>query len=165
MGRKKWKMRGLRNLPSSIAIDTGPLLLPITRERGWNKVRELLEMHERGEITIYVGLFNICELAYAMYRLGFDMELALKYARLVYEKLEIVKDIRYTTWMSTLRVGAYEHKYNIPWGDISSAAVALTLNIPVIVLDEDKHFDHIALVSNKLGRTLQAIHIIKDLRI
>lgn len=134
-------MRGLRNLPSSIAIDTGPLLLPITRERGWNKVRELLEMHE------------------------IDMELALKYARLVYEKLEIVKDIRYTTWMSTLRVGAYEHKYNIPWGDISSAAVALTLNIPVIVLDEDKHFDHIALVSNKLGRTLQAIHIIKDLRI
>lgn len=134
-------MRGLRNLPSSIAIDTGSLLLPITRERGWNKVRELLEMHE------------------------IDMELALKYARLVYEKLEIVKDIRYTTWMSTLRVGAYEHKYNIPWGDISSAAVALTLNIPVIVLDEDKHFDHIALVSNKLGRTLQAIHIIKDLRI
>ena len=66
-------MRGLRNLPSSIAIDTGPLLLPITRERGWNKVRELLEMHE------------------------IDMELALKYARLVYEKLEIVKDIRYTT--------------------------------------------------------------------
>jgi len=47
------------------------------------------------------------------------MELALKYARLVYEKLEIVKDIRYTTWMSRLRVGAYEHKYNIPWGDIS----------------------------------------------
>ena len=134
-------MRGLRNLPSSIAIDTGSLLLPITRERGWNKVRELLEMHE------------------------IDMELVLKYARLVYEKLEIVKDIRYTTWMSTLRVGAYEHKYNIPWGDISSAAVALTLNIPVIVLDEDKHFDHIALVSNKLGRTLQAIHIIKDLRI
>ena len=134
-------MRGLRNLPSSIAIDTGSLLLPITRERGWNKVRELLEMHE------------------------IDMELALKYARLVYEKLEIVKDIRYTTWMSTLRVGAYEHKYNIPWGDISSAAVALTPNIPVIVLDEDKHFDHIALVSNKLGRTLQAIHIIKDLRI
>lgn len=134
-------MRGLRNLPSSIAIDTGPLLLPITRERGWNKVRELLEMHE------------------------IDMELALKYARLVYEKLEIVKDIRYTTWMSTLRVGAYEHKYNIPWGDISSSAVALTLNIQVIVLDEDKHFDHIALVSNKLGRTLQAIHIIKDLRI
>jgi len=66
-------MRGLRNLPSSIAIDTGSLLLPITRERGWNKVRELLEMHE------------------------IDMELALKYARLVYEKLEIVKDIRYTT--------------------------------------------------------------------
>ena len=134
-------MRGLRNLPSSIAIDTGPLLLPITRERGWNKVRELLEMHE------------------------IDMELALKYARLVYEKLEIVKDIRYTTWMSRIRVGAYEHKYNIPWGDISSSAVALTLNIQVIVLDEDKHFDHIALVSNKLGRTLQAIHIIKDLRI
>ena len=85
-------------------------------------------------------------------------------ARLVYEKLEIVKDIRYTTWMSRIRVGAYEHKYNIPWGDISSA-VALTLNIQVIVLDEDKHFDHIAFVSNKLGRTLQAIHIIKDLRI
>ena len=158
-------MRELKSLPSSIAIDTGPLLLPITREPGWDKIRRLLVMHERGVVTLYVGLFNISELSYAMYRLGFDEETALKYSILVSERLNIIKDVQYATWMSKIRIRSYEHGYNIPWGDISSAAVALSLDIPVVALDEDKHFNYIALLGSELGRTIRIIRVVRDLKV
>ena len=154
-------MRELRSLPDNIVIDTGPLLLPLTREPGWDKVRKLLVMHERGEITLHVGLFNIAELISAMHRLGYDMEISLRYATLVSEKLNVINDIQYTMWMGKLRVGAYQRGYNIPWGDISSAAVAISLNIPVLILDEDKHFDQIMMICNKLGNTIQIIRVKK----
>ena len=90
------KLRGLRNLPDNIVIDTGPLLLPLTQEQGWDKVRKLLVMHERGEITLHVGLFNIAELISAMHRLGYDMEISLRCATLISEKLNVINNIQYT---------------------------------------------------------------------
>ncbi|RLF13967.1 MAG: hypothetical protein DRJ66_06910 [Thermoprotei archaeon] len=155
-------MRGPKNSLSDIVIDTGPLLLPLTQEPGWNKIKKLLELHEKGKLTIHIGLLNISELIYAMYRLGYDMETSLRYAILVSNRLKVIKDIRYIIWMGRLRVSVHDLKYNIPWGDISSAAAALSMNIPVIVLDEDKHFDEIALICSKLGKSIQVLRI-KDL--
>jgi len=150
------------SLPRSMAIDTGPLILPITRERGWEKIKKLLAFHERGELTLHVGLFNVVELIYVMHRLGYDVRTTMEYASLILDKLGIVRDDRYVLWMGKLRIEAYRHGYNIPWGDISSAATALTLNIPVIVLDEDKHFNRIIAICRKLGKTIRIVRI-KDL--
>ena len=130
-------MKELRNSPNNMAIDTGPLLLPLTREPGWDKIMKLLNSHENGEVVLHVGLFNIGELAYAMHRLGYDVDTSLRYAILVSEKLDVIGNLRYAIWMSRLRIGAYELRYNIPWGDISSATVAHLMEIPVIALDEE----------------------------
>jgi len=60
------RSKELKSLPSNIAIDTGSLILPITREPGWCKIRKLLHMHEEGEVMPHIGLFNISEIVYAM---------------------------------------------------------------------------------------------------
>ncbi len=152
-------MRELRSLPDNIVIDTGPLLLPLTREPGWDKVRKLLVMHERGEITLHVGLFNIAELVSAMHKLGYDMEVSLRYATLISEKMNVINDIQYTMWMGKLRIKAHQRRYNIPWGDLSSAAAAISLDLPVLILDEDKHFDQIMTICNELGNPIQIIRV------
>jgi len=152
-------MRELRSLPDNIVIDTGPLLLPLTREPGWDKVRKLLVMHERGEITLHVGLFNIAELVSAMHKLGYDMEVSLRYATLISEKMNVINDIQYTMWMGKLRIEAHQRRYNIPWGDLSSAAAAISLDLPVLILDEDKHFDQIMTICNELGNPIQIIRV------
>ena len=153
------KKKGIKNLLKSIVIDTGPLLLPLTREYGWDRIRELLIMHEKGEVSLYIGLFNVAELVYILQRLGFDTDVSQKYAKLISERLNIVNTTRYVMWMGKLRVEAYKHGYNIPWGNISSAAAAATLNIPVLVLDEDKHFDRVIVLCKELGRTVEIIHV------
>ena len=150
-------MRGLGSLPSNIAIDTGPLLLPVTREPGWDKIKELFAMHERGDLTLCLGLFNIIELIFAMHKLGYHMETSLRYSALIYEKFNVIRSLQYAVWMGKLRAKAYELNYAIPWGDISSAAVAIHMNIPVIVLDEDKHFNQVLTICDKLNLSL--IHI------
>jgi predicted nucleic acid-binding protein len=155
-------MREPWSLPGSIVIDTGPLLLPLTRELGWDRVRKLLAMHEKGEIHLYIGMFNLAEIVYAAYRLGYSLETSMRYASLVSEKLGIINDARYAMLMGRLRLEAHRHNYNIPWGDISSAAAALSLGTPVLVLDEDTNFTKIAAISNKLGYTIEVIRV-KDL--
>jgi len=155
-------VKELKSLPSNIAIDTGPLLLPVTREPGWDKIRKLLDMHEKGEITLHIGLFNISELISAMYGLGYDVKTSLTYATLIYRRLNIVKDLQYTILMGRLQLKARELKYSIPWGDISSAATALRMKIPVLALDEDKHFNKILMVCNKLNMSIQVVRV-KDL--
>ena len=152
-------MRELRNSPNNMAIDTGPLLLPLTREPGWDKIMKLLNLHEKGEVVLRVGLFNISELAHAMHRLGYDVDTSLRYAILVSEKLDVIGNLRYAIWMSRLRIGAYELRYKIPWGDISSATVAHLMDIPVIALDEDRHFNQIMTICNKLGKPIQVIRV------
>lgn len=156
------RMRETWSLPDSIVIDTGPLLLPLTREQGWDRVRELLAMHEKGEIHLYIGVFNLAEMVYAVHRLGYSVETSMRYASLVSEKLGIVSGVQYVMWMGRLRLEARKHNYNIPWGDISSAAAAISLGIPVLVLNEDTHFTKIAAIGNKLGYTIQVIRV-KDL--
>ncbi len=152
-------MKELRKLSKNIAIDTGPLLLPLTREAGWESVKKILYMHERGELTLHVGLFNIGELASATYKLGFDAETALSYAKLVSEKLSVVEGTSYAMWLGMLRIESYRSKYNIPWGDISSASAALSMNIPVIVLGKDDHFKLLAKLCSNLGKTIRVIKV------
>jgi len=159
IGRRMLRLKELKSLPSNIAIDTGPLLLPITREPGWSKIRKLLRMHEEGEVLLHIGLFNISELVYAMLRLGYDMKTSLRYAALIYERLKVIKNSQYATWMGKLRAKAYELNYSIPWGDISSAAVAVYMNIPVLALDKDKHFDKLSTICRKLNKQIQIIHV------
>lgn|GEM_PF-1995175 len=149
----------LKNLPNNIVIDTWPLLLPLTREPGWDKIRTLLNIHEKGRITLHIGLFNVSELVSAMHKLGFDMKTSLGYATLVYRKLNVVKSLQYALWMGKLKLKTYEHDYTVPWGDISSAAVAVHMNIPVLVLDEDKHFDQLLTICRKLNKQIQIIHV------
>ena len=153
------KMKELMNLSNSLVIDTGPLLLPLTREHGWRKVRKLLVMHEEGKVSLYVGLFNLAELIYAMHRLGYETGTSLRYAKLISEKLHVVNNISYMMWMGKLRVEAYRHRYNIPWGDISSTAVAISLDIPVLVLNEDKHFEQLMVICKELGKEIKVIHV------
>ncbi|MCS7365822.1 MAG: hypothetical protein NDF54_10330 [archaeon GB-1867-035] len=151
----------LRNLPKNLTIDTGPLLLPLTREPGWKNVKNILATHEEGKITLNLGLFNIGELIYAAYRLGYNMETTLEYARLISDKLNIVKDQKYITWMGRLRIESYKHNYNIPWGNISSTSTAITQKTPLLILSRDKHFKQLTKICNKIKKPIKTIHIEK----
>jgi len=116
-------------------------------------------MREKGGVSLYIGLFNVAELVYILQRFGFDADVSQRYAKLISERLNVINTTRYVMWMGKLRVEAYRHGYNIPWGDISSAAAAVTLNIPVLVLDEDKHFDQVIVLCKELGRAIEIIHV------
>jgi hypothetical protein len=63
--------------------------------------------------------------------------------RSAYATLNVVYDEK-----TALKLGALKLKYeDKPWGDLSSAALALRLSdgekVPVIILDEEKHFGDI----------------------
>jgi len=75
------------------------------------------------------------------------------------ERLKVIKNSQYATWMGKLLAKAYEHNYSISWRDISSAAVAVYMNIPVLVLDEDKYFDKLSTICRKLNKQIQIIHV------
>ena len=152
-------MRDPGKLPARLVVDTGILLLPLTREKGWRIARELLRLGEEGSIKLQTGLFNIAEMISVMHRMGYDRSLVLEYASLVYEKLETINNIEYSTWMGVLKAEAVEKKYNIPWGDISSAASALTTESPVVVLDNDPHFKYLAKIAKDLERNIEVLRI------
>ena len=142
-----------------MVVDTGPLILPLTREEGWEKVREVLAMHEEGEVVLHVGLFNVGELVSVTRRLGYDLDTSLRYATLVAERLSVVRDVSYAMWMGRLRVEASRLGYNVPWGDLSSVAAAVVLNVPVLALSRDKHFDVLAEVCVSYGASVQVIRV------
>ena len=94
-----------------------------------------------------------------MHRMGYDRSLILEYASLVYEKLETINDIEYSMWMGILKAEAVRKGYNIPWGDISSAASALTTGSPVVVLDNDPHFKYIVEIVKELKKNIEIVRI------
>ncbi len=152
-------MSGLKRLPERIVVDTGILLLPLTREKKWRIARELLRLGEEGSIELGIGLFNIAEMVSVMSRMGYEKTLAIEYASLVCDKLNVIRDTDYSLWMGILKHKSMKKKYNIPWGDLSSASAAISTKSPVLVLDNDEHFTHIKEIVEDLDENLEVLRI------
>ncbi len=154
-------MRGieLRRLPDTFVVDTGPLLLPLTREPGWRDVRRLIRLVENRRVRLLVGLFNLAELLHATRKLGYEEDVALEYARLVARWLDIVDDVGYAVLMGRLRAKVSESDLNVPWGDISSAAAAIHSGSPALALDGDAHFDALAEAASGLNLKLDIVRV------
>ncbi len=74
-----------------------------------------------------------------------DPELVIRSA---YATLRVVQDER-----TTINLGVLKAKYKgVPWGDLSSAALAMRLSdgekVPVVILDHDRHFKDISEVQS-----------------
>jgi len=130
-----------------IVLDTGPFLLLFTNEEGSEIVRRAVLKHEGGEIEIYIHPNNLSE----AYRVVSEIrrerpELLVRdidpetVVRSAYATLNVIQDEE-----TTIRLGELKLKYkDKPWGDLSSAALALRLSdeekVPAIILDEERHF-------------------------
>jgi len=136
-----------------LVFDTGPFLLLFTSEAGSDKARKAVLKHENGEIRIYMHPNNLAEAYKVMSRI---IEEKQGTARNV--KPEQVVRSAYTTFSvvydteTTIKLGMLKLKYGEkPWGDLSSAALSLRLSeespAPVVVLDNEKHFEDIKEVS------------------
>jgi predicted nucleic acid-binding protein len=147
-------MKGLKNSESKplkrFVFDAGPFVLLFTNEEGSDIVREAVLLHEGGEIEIFMHPNNLVESYAVISRIGkINPELlarkveASAVVRSAYATLNVVCDEE-----TVLKLGALKLKYeDKPWGDLSSAALALRLSdgekVPVIILDEEKHFEDI----------------------
>jgi len=144
-------MRGVRNLASKplkrLVFDAGPFILLFTNEEGSDIAKEAVLLHERGEIEIFMHPNNLVESYAVLSRISKENPklLARKVEpstviRSAYATLNVVYDEK-----TALKLGALKLKYeDKPWGDLSSAALALRLSdeekVPIIILDEEKHF-------------------------
>ena len=61
--------------------------------------------------------------------------------------------------MVRLRFEVNKLNLNVPWDDLSAAAVALSLRAPVIVLNNDRHFARIREVCGSLSEELSVVFI------
>jgi len=133
-----------------LVFDAGPFLLLFTRERGSDNAREALVRHERGELEIYMHPNNLAE-AYRVISLIRKEKPGLlvrdiapeTVIRSAYATLRIVQDEATTVKLGLLKLKYYDK----PWGDLSAAAASLRLSekgdVPVVVLDQEKHFEDI----------------------
>jgi len=147
-------MRGVRNLVSKplkkLVFDAGPFILLFTNEEGSDIAKEAVLLHERGEIEIFMHPNNLVESYAVLSRISEEHpELLARNVepsaviRSAYATLNVVYDEE-----TAMKLGALKLRYeNKPWGDLSSAALALRLSdgekVPVIILDEEKHFEDI----------------------
>jgi len=147
-------MKGVKNLESKplkrFVFDAGPFILLFTNEEGSDIVREAVLLHERGEIEIFMHPNNLVESYVVISQISKENpELLARQVepsavvRSAYATLNVVCDEE-----TALELGALKSKYeDKPWGDLSSAALALRLldreKVPVIILDEEKHFEDI----------------------
>ena len=156
-------MRGVKNSESKplkrLVFDAGPFILLFTNEEGSDIAREAVLLHERGEIEIFMHPNNLVE-SYAVISriIEENPELLTRKVepdaviRSAYATLNVVYDEE-----TALKLGALKLKYeDKPWGDLSSAALSLRLSdgekVPVIILNEEKHFEDIKeVVSVKLS--------------
>jgi predicted nucleic acid-binding protein len=127
-------------------FDAGPFILLFTREKGSDVARRAVLKHEAGEIEISIHPNNLSE-AYRVLSetkktrprlLEKDVDPRIV-VRSAYATLNVVQDE-----MTTINLGTLKVKYrDKPWGDLSSAALALRLSdeerIPVVTLDEERH--------------------------
>jgi len=143
-----------------LVFDAGPFILLFTNERGSDVAREAVLRHERGEIEVFIHPNNLAE-AYRILCEVKEMkpELLVRdvdpgvLVRSAYATLNVVYDEE-----TTVNLGVLKLKYgDKPWGDLSSAALALRLSneeqVPVVILDEERHFKDIKEVTSiKISR-------------
>lgn len=132
-------------------LDTGPFILTISNEDGANKVRKIVERHEAGEIEVFIHPNCLVE-AYKVISLLQEEKPELvpvganaaDIVRSAFATLSVQQDET-----TTVKLGRLRLKYrNRPWGDLSSAALALSLSnqsekVPVVILDHERHFKDI----------------------
>ncbi|MEM2892604.1 MAG: hypothetical protein QW638_03330 [Candidatus Bathyarchaeia archaeon] len=131
-----------------LVFDAGPFILLFTNEKGSDLAREAIKLHERGEFEVFIHPNNLAE----AYRVICEMrrkkpELLTRdvepemVIRSAYATLKVIQDER-----TTVNLGILKLKYrDKPWGDLSSAALALRLSdrtrTPVVILDQEEHFE------------------------
>ncbi len=132
-------------------LDTGPFLLTFTEEEGADKIRKIIGRHEAGEIKVYIHPNNLAEAYKIISMIEKDRPRLVKrkvnpriVIRSAYATLSVIQDE-----VTTVNLGSMRLKYrNKPWGDLSSAALALALSnqeekVPVAILDHERHFEDI----------------------
>lgn len=131
-----------------LVFDAGPFILLFTNEKGSEVAREAIALHERGEVGVSIHPNNLAE-AYGvisemtnekrgMLTMDVEPETVIRSA---YATLNVIQDER-----TTINLGMLKLKYrDKPWGDLSSAALALRLSnedrTPVVILDHEEHFE------------------------
>ena len=137
-----------------LVFDAGPFILLFTREKGSDVARKVVIKHERRELEIFIHPNNLSE----AYRVISEIKEATPellerdvdpriVVRSAYANINVIQDE-----MTTINLGALKLKYrDKPWGDLSSAALALRLSnkekVPVVTLDEEKHFEDLSEIS------------------
>jgi len=114
-------------------------------------MRKFVKRHEAGEIEVFIHpnclaeAFKVISVLQQEKLVSSDVNPA-SIVRSAYATLTVLQNETITNHLGSLRL-----KYrNKPWGDLSSAAVALSLSdeskksaVPVIILDHEVHFKDI----------------------
>ena len=157
--RLRLRKKGVKKLASKplerLVLDAGPFILLFTNEVGSAIARKVVNLHEKGEIEVFMHPNNLVE-AYRVISkmkqmnpklLIRDVEPSLV-VRSAYATLNVMQDERTTLELSGLKL-KYEDK---PWGDLSSAALAMRLSereqVSVVILDGERHFGDIEEVAS-----------------
>jgi len=136
-----------------LVLDTGPFLLTFTDEGGSEKIRSLIKRHENGEAEVSIHPNNLAE-GYRVIsviqasrgsKFGNQNVDPSYLVRSAYASLSVIQNE-----ITTINLGKLKMKYpNKPWGDLSSAALALSLStegtrVPVVILQHERHFSDIS---------------------
>ena len=134
-----------------------------TNEEGGETARKAVLQHEKGREVIFIHPNSLSEAYNVISRIrkerpqllarDVDPELVVRSA---YATLNVLQDER-----TTINLGTLKAKYrNVPWGDLSSAALAMRLSdvdkVPVITLERDRHFKEISEVQSVTISNLHA---------
>lgn len=134
-------------LSRRFVLDAGPFILLFTNEKGSETARKLVLMHEEGKLKLFIHPNNLAEAYRIISKIRTESpEMLIKdvepetVIHSAYATLKVAQDVE-----STICVGKLMVKYrNKPWGDISSAALALSMSdeekVAVIILDHERHF-------------------------
>lgn len=131
-----------------LVFDAGPFILLFTNESGSNLARKAVTLHEKGEVEIFIHPNNLVEAYRVISKIRKEKPKLLArdvdpkmVIRSAYATLNVIQDERTTVELGVLKL-KYEDK---PWGDLSSAALALALSdeekAPVVILNEERHFE------------------------
>lgn len=130
-------------------LDTGPLLLAFTEEENSDKVRQMIKRHEAREIELFVHPNNLVEAYKVISMIKRDKPELLRskgidpkeVVRSAYATLSVIQDESATLHLAEMKLKHHDK----PWGDISSAALAISLSndeekVSVIILNHERHF-------------------------
>lgn len=147
-------------------LDAGPFILLFTNEKGSDTVQRLVLMHERGELEVFIHPNNLAEAYRVISRVRMERpEMLIKdidpetVIRSAYTTLNVAQDVE-----STICLGELMVKYrNKPWGDLSSASLALSMSdeerVTVIILDDERHFEELIEVESlKISDLKNMVH-------